>query len=410
MRSAFGENAGRWKPAVLGVALGVVFALGASGCGNSGGTGGNGPPDLATLGTPIDLSQGVSLDLAGTTPDLATQPDAAIPGGKAQPATQATGRYFPDTAPWYRDISQAPVAADSSAITQWMVGKAAPGGWGTGKMRVDFSIVAVDVPANTPRRPYAMAKGFFYSPDCDTAPVPLVPGGAVEETYGTPTVFTSPWSAYDCSGFGGGADCHVLLVSRSEKRLYEIYHATVDAQNTFTAGCLAIWDTTSVDPNGRGQQCTSADAAGFPMSPLLFSVEEVKAGTIDHAIRFILPNSMIRAKKYVAPATHGTNTSGPLTSGPYGFRMRLNKNYPVNSLSPAAQVVARALQKYGMLMADGGNIALTAQSDVLSTVKWTDVGFDSNSLSALKATDFDVIDDTPTVDVTYNCQRKPINN
>ena len=117
---------------------------------------------------------------------------------------------------------------------------------------------------------------------------------------------------------------------------------------------------------------------------------------------------MIRAKKYVAPATHGTNTTGPATSGPYGFHMRLKASYNVGSLSPAAQVVARALQKYGMYMADGGNIALTAQSDALSDVKWADVGFDSNSLSALKATDFEVVDSGPTTDVTYNCTRQQL--
>lgn len=43
--------------------------------------------------------------------------------------------------------------------------------------------------------------------------------------------------------------------------------------------------------DGRGEQCTSADAAGFPMSTLLFTADEVYAGEINHAIRFILPNA-----------------------------------------------------------------------------------------------------------------------
>ena len=79
-----------------------------------------------------------------------------------------------------------------------------------------------------------------------------------------------------------------------------------------------------------------------------------------------------------------------------------------DGLLPAAQVVARALQKYGMLMADGGNITLTAQSDQLSTVKWADVGFDANSLQALKATDFEVIDYGTPTDVNFNCTRQQI--
>jgi hypothetical protein len=152
----------------------------------------------------------------------------------------------------------------------------------------------------------------------------------------------------------------------------------------------------------------SADAAGFPIAPLLFSAEEVKAGEINHAIRFILPNSMIRAKKYVAPATHGTNTTGPATAIPYGGHMRLRADYPIENLSPGAQVIARALQKYGMYLSDGGNIALTAQSDVFGCATWDEVGVDAYALADLKATDFEVVDHGPTIDVTYDCQRTPI--
>lgn len=322
-------------------------------------------------------------------------------------ASQAQGRYFPGTAPWYQDVSAAPVAADSTAITQWMVATAGPNGWGGGgRMRVDFSIPVVNVPTGTAKRSFQTVSGYYYQPDCDTAPVPLPAGGIVED-YPSP-MRTTPFSGYNCSGFAGGADCHMLMVARGERRLYEIYHATVDSSDRFQGGCLAVWDLSMTGNDGRGQQCSSADAAGFPIAALLFSADEIKAGTIDHAIRFILPNSMIRAKKYVAPATHGTNTTGPATSGAYGFRMRLKASYNVAGLSPAAQVVARALQKYGMLMADGGNIALTAQSDTLSDVKWADVGFDANSLTALKATDFEVIDTGPTIDVTFNCMRQAI--
>jgi serine/threonine-protein kinase len=371
-------------------------------------------PDLGTTTAAPDLSvPDLSVpDLS--VPDLSVPPVPDLAGRDlgpvmAQPALQTQSLYFPAGAPWYRDVTGAATTTDSNAITTWMVNNAPPNGWGGGTMQVDFSIVAVDVPANTVKRTWQMANGYYYVPDCDTAPVPVPAGGAVEQTYGFPILFTSPFSGYDCAGFNNGDDCHMLFVARAEQRLYEIYHATIDSTNTFQGGCLAIWDLTSTDPNGRGQQCTSADAAGFPMAPLLFTAEEIAAGQINHAIRFILPNSMIRALTYVPPATHGTTAaSGPATSGPYGFQMRLNPNYPVNNLSPAARVVARALQKYGMYLADGGTVALTAQSDVLSSVKWSAVGFDASSLAALKATDFDVIDNGAPVAVTNNCNRTQI--
>ena len=60
---------------------------------------------------------------------------------------------------------------------------------------------------------------------------------------------------------------------------------------------------------------------------------------------------------------------------PMGAHFRLKASYDLSQLSPAAQVVARAMQKYGMFLSDGGNIALTAQSDADTTAKYADVDF-----------------------------------
>ncbi len=419
----------------LGVSL--IAACGDSGgdatAGTSGGPGGDPSTSANTSGTASTPTTTQDPGTTNTTIDPSATDSDPTPGTTGDPTTsdplttgdtgtdtsggddgtlcasQAEGRYFPDDAWFYADVSAAPVTSDSSAITQWMVENMGPGGWGTGTMRIDFSIVAVDAPAGTEKRVFEIEPDYYYEPDCDTAPVPLPPGGYVEDYPQDPPDPNNQWAGYDCSGFADGADCHMIVVSRSEQRLYELYHATVDAGNTFYGGCEALWSTaTAPTGDGRGQQCTSADAAGFPIAPLLFSAEEVKAGVIDHAIRFILPNSMIRAKKYVYPATHGTNTSGPMTSIPYGGHMRLKADYPIQNLKPAAQVVAKAMQKYGMYMADGGNIALTAQADVVSCATWAEVDLGPQDLNMLKATDFEVIDHGPTMDVTYECMRTPI--
>lgn len=368
------------------------------GCGKAGGDGDGGATTGDTTG-----SMSMSTPTGGATEDPATGGDDST-----LCASQAEGRYFPASSIWYADASAAPVAADSAAITAWMMEASPPNGWGTGTMRIDFSITAVDAPAGTMKRAYQTDADYYYTPDCDVAAIPLPAGGVVED-YPQEAPAGGSFAGYDCSGYADGADCHMIVVSRSEQRLYEIYHATLDAADNFTAGCLALWDTSrDYGLDGRGQQCTSADAAGFPIAPLLFSAEEIKAGEIDHAIRFILPNEMIRERQYVAPATHGTNTSGPATAIPYGGHMRLRADFPIETLSPGAQVVARALQKYGMYMSDGGNIALTAQSDVLGCATWDEVGVDPFSLESLKATDFEVIDHGPTIDVTFDCQRTPI--
>jgi len=91
---------------------------------------------------------------------------------------------------------------------------------------------------------------------------------------------------------------------------------------------------------------------------------------------------------------------------PYGSRLRLRADFPLDSLpSDGARVIARAMQQYGIILADGGNIALTARNDRFSQHKWSEVAIDSFSLQSLQVTDFEVIDTGPTIDLTYDCFR-----
>ena len=169
---------------------------------------------------------------------------------------------------------------------------------------------------------------------------------------------------------------------------------------------MAVWDLNRVyPPSGRGDQCTSADAAGFPIAPLLFNADELATGSINHAIRFILPNPRIRARVFVHPATHAGAPRGPDTAPPMGARLRLKASFDMSKLTPAAQVVARAMQKYGMFLSDGGNIALTAQSDRDTNAKYADVDFNSRSLWPLRITDFEVLDLGTPIRLTDDCVR-----
>ena len=99
-------------------------------------------------------------------------------------------------------------------------------------------------------------------------------------------------------------DCHLLVVWGNE--LYESYHSNVTG-NGLQSQCALRWDLTRVyPPDGRGEQCTSADAAGFPVRALLFNADEIydaiqAQGDIGHAIRFILPNDRMKAGEYVHP-------------------------------------------------------------------------------------------------------------
>jgi serine/threonine-protein kinase len=64
------------------------------------------------------------------------------------------------------------------------------------------------------------------------------------------------------------------------------------------------------------------------------------------------------------------------------------------------------MQKYGMYHADGGNIALTAQSDRHTTAKWTGM-LGSKDLAALRVEDFEVIDHGAPIALGDDCVRAP---
>jgi serine/threonine-protein kinase len=306
------------------------------------------------------------------------------------PTTTVGGRLFEAANPWNTDISTLPKSGTSDGIIQALD---AAGGWGTGTFRIDFSIEVLESDATTPFRTFTPTSD-FYTPDCDHVPFPVPPGGAIEGETG-----------YQCVSDG---DCHLIVVHRPTKTLYEMWRANITS-STFFGGCAAVWDLTRAYPTTlRGDQCSSSDAGGFPIAAMLFSADEVARGSIDHAIRFILPNSRMRAGVYVRPASHAGGPSGGSSLPPYGVRFRLRSDFPLASLpNEGARVIARAMQRYGMILSDGGNIALTAQSDRFTTHKWSEVGVGSYALQAIKVTDMEVVGMGTPVPLTYDCVRNP---
>ncbi len=298
-------------------------------------------------------------------------------------------RLFPSGSWFYQPVdgANASVHPNSNTMTQWLTDN---GGWGLGRMQIDFSMEVLEVASDTPYESFSTT-GEFYDPDCDEVPIPVPVGGALEGETG-----------YTCDSDG---DCHLIVVDTRDNRLYEMWRANIEGAS-FDGGCLAAWDMTRVyGPTGRGEQCTSADAAGFPIAPLLFTADELATGQINHAIRFILPNPRMRSGYYVRPATHAGGPSGPTNAPVYGSHWRLRADFDLSSLpNEGARTVARAMQKYGMVLADGGSVALTAQSDRFTTAKWSGQ-LEPRDLDSIDPTDFEVIDTGAPIELTFDCVR-----
>lgn len=328
--------------------------------------------------------------LAACTASVPADSDTAKHGGDTSDSGSsetASDHYFPDGSIWYEDVT----GADPDPTSDLLISTLQASGWGLGRFQIDTSITVLTADASTPKQDF-LPTGDFYSPDCDQVPVPLPDGGHLEGETG-----------YTCQNDG---DCHLLVVDREESTLYEMWRANV-VGDTFHGGCLATWDMGyAYPPSGRGDQCTSADAAGYPITPLLFTADEVAAGEIDHAIRFILPNESIRDGVFYHPATHATNSDGGGDDTiPYGAHLRLKPDFDLDRIDdPDARVVAVALQTYGMFLADGGNVALTAASDDTTTAKWADL-MDTHSLEAIEPQDFEVLELGDPIDLTFDCVR-----
>jgi hypothetical protein len=183
-------------------------------------------------------------------------------------------------------------------------------------------------------------------------------------------------------------DRHLLIIDCTNRNLYELYNVYYDSTHSqWYAGSGAFFDMKT--NNRRPDGWTSADAAGLAILPGLVRYDEAwnpAITDIGHAFRVTVRST----NGYVYPASHRAgSTAGAL---PMGARLRLKTN--VNGLDPAlrtsdpnVQKIFRAMQKYGLIVADNG-------SDMYITGTF-DTRWDNNILnpafSLLSASDFNVI-------------------
>ncbi len=335
------------------------------------------------------LATALAIGLAGCGDDGASADDDTGGDGDADSDSDADAdadadeHLFPKSSIWYQDRTGEPPHPQSEAVIAWM-SQAGNSFEPDGEFRIDLSIKVLHADDSVPFQTFEKTADFYES-TCDYGDIPVPPGGSLEGHANTD---------YRCQSDG---DCHLIVVHKSKQLLFEMWRADITGgtfdSKPFYGGCLAIWDLTrdygwnlqqglDYERMGRGNDCASGDAAGYPIAPLLFTPEECAAGEIDHALRFILPNRNIRERIYVAPATHSTNpTAGGVNAPPYGAQFRLKPDADLKAAHPevdfdnlpiGARAVITALQKYGMFLADGGAIALTGMSDFHSNTKYCD--------------------------------------
>jgi hypothetical protein len=184
------------------------------------------------------------------------------------------------------------------------------------------------------------------------------------------------------------SDRHLLVIDCANKYLYELYNVFYNsAQAKWYAGSGAFFD---LNTNGRRPDTwTSADAAGLAIFPGLVRYDDAWNAAITdigHAFRVT-----VRATNgYVYPASHRAgSTSGAL---PMGARLRLKTNVggqdpALRTTDPNVQKIFRAMQKYGLIVADNGSdMYVTGTFDT----RWNN-DILNPAFSTLSASDFEVV-------------------
>jgi hypothetical protein len=150
-------------------------------------------------------------------------------------------------------------------------------------------------------------------------------------------------------GRGSSGDKHAIVVDRARCRLYETWNTRV-RHGRWRAGSGAVWSLSSnrLRPDGW----TSADAAGLPILPGLLRWNEVKAGRVDHAIRF---TTDVTSRHHLWPARHDAGSTASWAYPPMGARFRLKAGFDAGGFSARARVVITAMKTYGLVLADNGS-------------------------------------------------------
>jgi hypothetical protein len=198
--------------------------------------------------------------------------------------------------------------------------------------------------------------------------IPVYYADANTPTYDVPC--DNSWNACG-SGFGqnvpipDGAmpdpnqDAHMAVLDLSRNLSWDMFRARWQGDGWVVEwGYLFDLDSDGVQPDGTA----SARASGFPLLAGLIRLEEIQRGRIDHAL--VMAYDSPRDGVYVHPASTAFDAQGDENAIPMGGRIQLDPLLDLNSLdlSPAARVVARALQEYGAYVGDyAGSLVLYAE-------------------------------------------------
>jgi len=158
-----------------------------------------------------------------------------------------------------------------------------------------------------------------------------------------------------------GSDGHMVIWQPSTDTMWEFWVA-----RRRDDGWHAIWggQMTDVSRNpGHFTDGFGATATGLPLAGGLITIDELRRGRIDHALALAIPHTQIW-HRFAAPAQRSDGDIDSPNAIPEGARLRLDPRLDIDALGlpRTTRVVAKAIQKYGMIVRDkSGAVSLYAE-------------------------------------------------
>ena len=254
--------------------------------------------------------------------------------------------------------------------------------------RVDTLPVAAD--SNAIVRSIGLGDGFhadFGSGRWEGKPIgipytvvePRAPGArACASTTRTSPTGSATRSRAACKIEGGG-DRHALLVDRSSCKLYELYALRREGGG-WRAGSGATWNLrrpklrprgVDVGRRGRPADPAAAGAAGQPADPPRAAGDGVRDPQRVH----------------VCPARHFASDDDDPSLPRMGERLRLKASVDISGLPRQARRIARAMQAYGLIVADNGSDWYVSG---VPSARWDNDQL--HALDGITGRDFEVVD------------------
>lgn len=148
-----------------------------------------------------------------------------------------------------------------------------------------------------------------------------------------------------------GTDQHLVIYRPATDTMWEFWHARLLADG-WHAGWGGRMEHVSSDP-GYYPNTYGASGTSLPLLGGLMTTAELKAGKIDHALAMALPLTAAGTFTWPAQRSDG-RTTGP-NAIPEGTRFRIDPALDLSKLplTPVGRAMARAAQRYGIIVRDG---------------------------------------------------------